>query len=165
MAKNNFNEIWIDGFNLFYKWHRTRDDFKPGCDIKFAQEASLRRLSDALQNNRKRTIVFMDGGIERHSLTFAGMRVKFPGNGKKADELMEEQARGKQNNSRVLAVTSDRFLAATLRRYRLKILDSTKFIERFLRDIPSGNKYNDNKPEILSKEEVEEWLDIFSEDE
>ena len=164
MGKNSFNEIWIDGFNLFYKWKKTNLFFRPGCDIKTTQQKSLELLAKALNNNCKRTIVFMDGGIERTSITYNGMRIKFPGSGKKADELLEEQARGKQNNKKIIAVTSDRYLAATLRRYRLKIIDSAKFIRNFLNNTSEKNNYTDHKPEVLTKEEVEEWLDIFSQD-
>ena len=61
--------------------------------------------------------------------------------------------------------TSDRALAATLRRNRLQIIDSEKFIKDFL--VVQHNAYDSNeiKPEITSSEEVEEWLKIFSEEE
>lgn len=165
MAKYSFNELWIDGFNLFYKWNKTKNYFKPNCDIKMAQEESIRQLAIALGRKRNRSILFMDGGLEQASMTIHGLRIKYPGGGKKADSLLEEYARAKTSNKKILAVTSDRALAATLRRNRLQIIDSEKFIKEFL--VVQHNAYDGNeiKPEITSSEEVEEWLKIFSEEE
>ena len=164
MAKHSFNELWIDGFNLFYKWDKTKNYFKPNCDIKIAQEESIRQLAIALDRKRSRSILFMDGGLERTSMTIHGLRIKYPGGGKKADSLLEEYARAKTSNKKVLAVTSDRALAATLRRNKLQIIDSEKFIKEFLIVQNNAYDYNEMKPEVISAEEVEEWLKIFSEE-
>lgn len=164
MAKHAFNELWIDGFNLFYKWDRTKHLFGRNCDIKHAQEESLRLLAINLGKKRSRSIVFMDGGLERECLTLHGLRIRYPGSGKKADSLLEEFARAKTSNKRILAVTSDRYLAATLRRNRIQIIDSEKFIKEFLVGQNSTYTYNEIKPEITSTEEMEEWLQIFSDD-
>ena len=166
MAKYAFNELWIDGFNLFYKWSRTRDLFKPGCDIQLAQQESIRLLATSLNSKRNRCILFMDGGPEPTSMTLHGLRIKYPGSGQKADSLLEEFARGRTSNQRVLAVTSDRALAATLRRNRVQIIDSNKFIRDFLNNT-SSRQHNqpEIKPEITDPAEVEEWIRIFSEDE
>ncbi len=165
MAKHAFNQLWIDGFNLFYKWNRTRQLFKNGCDINTAQQESIRELAIYLGNWRNRSILFMDGGPEASSMTLHGLRIRYPGGGKKADGLLEEYARGRTSNLRILAVTSDRALAATLRRNRLQIMPCEKFIREFLSNKNQSNNYTEKKDYTLSPEEVEEWLRIFSEDE
>ncbi len=164
MAKNSFNELWIDGFNLFYKWEKTRHLFGRNCDIKIATEEGIRQLAIHLGKKRSRSILFMDGGLERASITLHGLRIRYPGSGNKADALLQEYARGKTTNKRILAVTSDRSLAATLRRNRIQIIDSEKFIKDFLVGQKSAYNYNEEKPEITSAQEIEEWLEIFSDD-
>ncbi len=166
MAKHRFNQIWIDGFNLFHKWHRTLQLFKGKTDIKYAQDESIRLLAAALGRKRKQCTVFMDGGLSRSESTLQNLRIRFPGSGKKADTLILEYARAKTSNQRTLAVTSDRALAATLRQHRIQIIDSEKFIKEFLVGTPAPDTYNytETKPEVLSADEVEEWLKIFSDD-
>ena len=165
MARYTFNELWIDGFNLFYKWNKTRELFRPGGDIRFAQEESIRLLAITLNRKRNRCILFMDGGPEAATMTLHGLRIKYPGGGKKADSLLEEFARGRTGRQRILAVTSDRALAATLRRNQIQIIDSNKFIRDFLTNTTREKNYPEVKPEISDPAEVEEWLNIFSETE
>ncbi len=164
MAKHAFNQLWIDGFNLFYKWNRTRELFKSGCDINNAQQESIRELAIHLGNWRNRSILFMDGGPEASAMTLHGLRIRYPGGGKKADGLLEEFARGRTGNLRILAVTSDRALAATLRRNRLQIMPCEKFIREFLTGSSRSTNYSQKQDYKLSPEEVEEWLKLFSDD-
>ncbi|MBN2712499.1 MAG: NYN domain-containing protein [Planctomycetes bacterium] len=161
------NETWIDGFNLFHRWDETREGFSafrnPATDMAGLQENALRLLSSALAK-RAGVIVFMDGGLSQGSQIIHGLRVRFPGPGKKADDAMVESLDAKQGRARsVTAVTSDRGLAATLRSYGAKIITVEDFIARSLQRKPGKKQPPQYKTANLSKHEVDDWLEYFGE--
>lgn len=158
-------ELWIDGFNLFHQWSRTREAFRPGGDIASAQEHALRTLARALDRAAPRTVVFMDGGPERTAFTVGRMRVRYPGPGAKADDLMVERLQAKRAGQ-VRAVTDDRLLRDTLRARGAK----TVGVEAFIRDrlaTPGTSRGADERPEErekhreLTPDEVEAWVREF----
>ncbi len=107
----------------------------------------------------------MDGGVSRHSATLCGVKIRYPGPGKKADDLLEEAARAGKNNRSTAVVTSDNFLAATMRRNGTRIISCEEFIAKHLQKTVQQEN-TEVKPEIkLSEQEVNDWLDIFSDEE
>lgn len=162
-------EIWVDGFNLFHRWKETMSLFQRGGDIVHAQQLALRMLARRLGSRRGRCLVFMDGGVRRETGTIDGVRVRYPGPGLKADDLMDEalRGRGEQRGERITAVTSDRVLAADLRRKGARILTAEEFIAQVL--MASGGASDPrNRPDDpartrpLSPDESDYWLHVFS---
>lgn len=163
-------EIWIDGFNLLYRWRETAALFQPGSDIVTAQELGLRLLSRRLGVRRGRCLVFMDGGVRRESLSADGLRVRYPGPGAKADDLLEEALRAREGRHHrdLTVVSSDRVLAADLRRQGARIMTAEEFITGVLqaaqpvdrRDRPVDRE----RTRPLSEGEVDYWLREFGED-
>jgi len=125
-------QLWIDGFNLFHRWKRTREHFRAdgGGDILLGQREGLRILSEALGGKRKTAIVFMDGGLSRAGMNVHGMRTEYAGPGAKADQLMMEMMCYRSvAGGRVCVVTSDRALAGSLRAFGAKIMSVEDFLE------------------------------------
>ena len=158
--KTHSGEIWIDGFNLFHQWEETRALFQSAGAVNLMQREAIRALAVALGTRRRHCTLFMDGGLNRQSFSLEGLRVRYPGPGAKADDLMEECA-NIHSTERRLAVTNDNFLAATLRRRHCRVIGAAEFIRSCLthpRKQPATPSY---KTRILSSTEVEEWLDVF----
>ncbi len=157
-------ETWIDGFNLFHKWSRTRRLFRRGGDIARAQTRALSMLADALGKHVRFYTVFMDGGLRYEAVTVKGLKVRYPGPGKKADELLVETMNTRKRG-RVGVVTGDRSLAANLRAHGAKIIDAEAFIRNTLVSAPARTEddqaYRDKQ---LSPDEVNLWLREFEED-
>lgn len=168
MAKKAGGDIWIDGFNLFHQWRETATLFQPGGDVVQAQQLALRLLARKLHNRRGRCVVFMDGGVQREAGTIDGVRVRYPGPGQKADDLMDEALRGRQGarNNQLTVVTSDRTLAADLRRQGARILSAVEFISGVLNASSPGDPRNrpvdPQRVQPLPESEVDYWLDVFS---
>lgn len=162
-------EIWVDGFNLFHRWKETMPLFQHGGDIIQAQQLALRMLARRLGSRRGRCLVFMDGGPRRESGTIDGVRVRYPGPGLKADDLMDEALRGREpgTGARITAVTSDRVLAADLRRKGARILTAEEFIVQVLMAAgaapdPRNRPDDPARTRPLSEAESDYWLQIFS---
>ncbi len=184
-------QTWIDGFNLFYRWSRTKDHFHPqgGGDILYGQREGLRLLSEALGGKRKITTVFMDGGLNRSGMSAHGMRVEYAGPGAKADHLMLEMMRYRSvAGGRVCVVTSDRTLAGNLRAFGAKIVSVEDFLQSVCKNENKSGGAGGRKRQAgsraaqreevkrradaepsrdvnLSSREVEIWLRFFEDEE
>lgn len=164
MAKNKINTFWIDAFNLFHRWNKTSALFATvHTDPQRIHNIAFQTLSNAIGKARSRTTLFMDGGVNYHSCTVSGLKIRYPGPGKKADNLLEEAARARQNNRNTAVITSDNFLAATMRRNGTKIISCDEFIRKYLIN-PAEKTQSPPKPPTPNADEVQEWLEYFGEE-
>jgi Protein of unknown function (DUF901). len=173
------NEYWLDGFNFFHHWERTRGAFrdKGVMDIAKTLERSLRVLSRELGGRRGMTMVFLDGGLARLDTRQSGVRVRYSGPGKKADDRMaDDLSLLGPDGKKVTAVSNDRELRARLRLHGATCLTVSEFLALFeqknsygkqARTRKSGAPQNTDaetlreKHRTLSPAEVDAWLEFF----
>ncbi len=171
------DEFWLDGFNFFHHWEKTRDLFRQGLDMDVAKalERALRVLARELGRRQSRVLVFLDGGLNRRETRQACLRVRYCGPGNKADDRMAEDLYDLGDQARrVTAVTNDRELKARLCAGGASCLTVGEFL-----DLLAGKKksvqgkkmrQSDNddilreKCRTLSPAEVAAWLELFGGD-
>jgi predicted RNA-binding protein with PIN domain len=177
-------EFWIDGFNFFHHWESTRGLLRPdsGVDIVRAIQRSLGIFSRHIGAKARYTVVYLDGGLSRHESRVAGLRARYCGPGKKADDrLLDDLAGLGDNNARlVTAVSNDRELKASLRAYGASCLGVGEFLailEGGKKQPPQSKKdakknrsplskgveadVMREKTRSLSASEVRAWLEFF----
>lgn len=179
-------EFWLDGFNFFYHWESTKGFLRPdsGMDIVRALERSLRALARHLGSKGRHTVVYMDGGLSRHETRTAGLRVRYCGPGRKADDRLRDDLGDLGPNARqVTAVSNDRELKATLRAFGASCLGVGEYLallegkggakggSKGKKGASSDNRGGRDDAEILrektrslSPSEVRAWLDFFGEE-
>ena len=179
-------EFWLDGFNFFHHWESTRDLLRPdsGMDIVRALGRSLRILSRRLGAKGRYTVVYLDGGLSRSETRTEGLRVRYCGPGRKADDRLAEDLGDLGDSAKlVTAVSNDRELKARLRAYGAACLGVGEYLT-FLEGRGSkgagknrsgpgrgGKPHGDDaailreKTRTLSPSEVRAWLEFFGEEE
>lgn len=158
----------IDGHNLIGQMTTIRLD-DPDDEAKLA--IYLRSYSARLN---KRFHVVFDGGLPAGTSPLSTSRVKiyFASADSSADNVLKMMIRNTKDGSNWTLVTSDRVIVEQARRQRMRCVNSSTFA-RQLEDFHSRqNKAEDENivpptkiDPKLSKSEVDEWLDIFSDDE
>lgn len=154
-------DYWIDGFNLFYAWERTKpilmgrgwDD--PGAVIA----KSLGLLSELMGEKRSKALIFLDGGVKRGYRMENRFHVWYAGPDKKADFDIRKAV--ELNPSQVSVVTNDHEIVNYARVCGVNVISTDGFIGMF----ETGGSENPFKEKKLSSAEVEEWLDYFGESE
>lgn len=124
-------EYWLDGFNFFHHWEKTRGMLRPdsGFDIVKAMARALGMLGRQLGGRCASTIVFMDGGLDRHQTTRGRLRVRYSGPGGKADDRMAGDLAELHDDARlVTAVSNDRELKDRMRQYGASCLGVGEFL-------------------------------------
>ncbi len=183
-------ETWLDGFNFFHHWESTRGLLKPdsGYDIVRAIDRSVRIFARHLGQKTRYTTVYLDGGLERHETRNAGLRIRYAGPGRKADDRMADDLASLGPDAKmVTAVSNDRELKS-----RLRTLDATCLSVGEYLAILEGNKPGKpgkhskgkhgkqppgtstprqvmdevmrEKTRTLSESEVRAWLEFFGGD-
>ncbi len=154
-------EIWIDGFNLFYAWPETAPLLRGAGEIGSALAMCLRRLAAFLGSYRRRALVFLDGGLTSGFANIGGVGVRYAGPGRKADDLMRAHLGGDERRGRrITAVSNDRLLASSLKMFGVEIMTAEDFFALF------GKKNRARSKAVadvrLLPSEVEAWVQIFS---
>ena len=168
-------EFWIDGFNFFHHWRRTRDLFAPGSDVDIAKavERALRILARELGGRTGATSVFLDGGLDRRLARLGAMRVLYAGPGQKADDRMVAAVRDKGESARsIAAVSNDRELRFRLIGLGASCMTVGEYLDivekrgrpgprEALREGPDDADVTREKRRPLSPAEVQAWLEFF----
>lgn len=178
-------EFWIDGFNFFHHWESTRSLLRSdsGMDIVRAIERSLRILSRHMGRKGRYSVVYLDGGLSRRETRVAGLRVRYCGPGKKADDRLVQDLADLGPSARlVTAVSNDRELKANMRAHGAACLGVGEFLSvvEGKKKPPDGKAKKKGNPrapiasdaaeimrqktKTLSPSEVKAWLDFFGED-
>ncbi len=157
--------IWIDGFNVFHHWKRTRRIIRGAGDIGARRRRALHRVAEALGPWRARATVFLDGGPRREGSAAWGLRVETAGPGATADDLMVEALRASPKRARrVTAVSNDRDLGLRLREEGAEVIAVEAFFDTLARRTPSRGREAETDPErqdSLAEDEVSMWMEIF----
>lgn len=167
-------EFWLDGFNFFHHWEKSRGLFGPdgGMDIARALARALRILSNELDRKRGMSLVFLDGGLSRSETRQAGLRVRYCGPGNKADDRMAEDLAGLGSDARsVIAVSNDRELKSRLMYHGAACMGVNEFLS-LLRKKNGGAARLDGEAAGIMREkcrrpspaEVGAWLELFGGD-
>ena len=183
MEKAMNREFWLDGFNFFHHWESTKSFLRSdsGLDIVRAIDRSLRILSRHLGAKGRHTVVYLDGGLSRNETRTAGLRVRYCGPGRKADDRLADDLAEIGNNARmVTAVSNDRELKARLRAHGAVCLGVGEFLAmlegkgkptvggkkgvRVAKGGPGDAEVMREKCRSLSESEVKAWLEHFGGD-
>ncbi|HGY90981.1 MAG TPA: hypothetical protein ENK43_07400 [Planctomycetes bacterium] len=159
-------EYWVDGYNLIL---RNRWQEKEGS-LERAREVLLRRL----QSLRAEITVYFDAskmppppGLVQAR---AGHIVTIFVREGSADDRMANDLRGRARGKQVTIVTDDRELRLRAKQLKAKTLGVARFLERLAKAVSpaeaprrkkrSANETTD-RPQHLSKKEVDDWLDYM----
>lgn len=158
----------IDGHNLIGQMTTIRLD-DPDDEAKLA--IYLRSYSARLN---KRFHVVFDGGLPAgvSPLSTSRVKVHFASSESDADNVLKMMIRNTKDGSNWTLVTSDRAIIEQARRKRMHCVNSSTFARR-LEDFQTKQGQAEDASVVpttksnpkLSKSEVDEWLDIFNEDE
>ncbi|MDR0361088.1 MAG: NYN domain-containing protein [Planctomycetota bacterium] len=170
-------QYWIDGFNFFHHWNRTRDLFSRGADLDIARaiDLSLRALTRDLAGRAGHTVVFMDGGWRWEERRLGNLRVRYVGPGKKADDRMATDLRELDERARrITAVTNDRELSFRLSYLGASCLGVGEFLALIEKRGGGKGKQGKTAPrgggeaeimrqkcQTLSPAAVQAWLEFF----
>jgi len=153
----------IDGHNLI--------GAMPGLSLSDVHDED--KLLEYLRRYRARTghrlTVIFDAGQAYQPATTqksGGITVQFAPHGKTADRLIMRRLRRVRNPQAVKVVTSDRQVQQSARQQRVRVVSAQEFAALLQESSPGGApSAAESKPERYPSEaEVEEWLDIFSDD-
>lgn len=157
----------IDGHNVIGQMTDiTLDD--PDDEAKLVLR--LRQYSAHLG---KKFHVIFDGGIPAGTSPLSTSRVKvyFASSQSSADSVMRTMIRDAINASAWIVVSSDRAIASVARRRRMHVLAAETFARRLeaMHERQVQEELDSYVPEVkaeprLSKSEVDEWLEIFTDD-
>ncbi|MDR1612780.1 MAG: NYN domain-containing protein [Planctomycetota bacterium] len=168
-------QYWIDGFNFFHHWERTRELFARGADLNIARaiDLSLRAFARKLAGRARQTIVFMDGGWRCEEKRLGNLRIRYAGPGEKADDRMAKGLWEIDDGARyVTAVTNDRELGSRLTLLganRLGVGEYLTLFDRKERPRPGKSRKPRGeeaeamrrKCQTLSPADVQAWLEFF----
>ncbi len=154
----------IDGHNLIGQ------GIIPG--INLAQEDDEARLVlwlRARQSNlRKKMVVVFDGGIPggtSQSLSGAGVTVLFAAQYRSdADHMILSRVRKAPRAEAIIVVTNDAGLRAQVARLGARLMRGDAFLQRLQRPARGSNSVSPKERPNLSKQEVEEFLQLFGAD-
>ncbi len=175
-------EFWLDGFNFFHHWEGTKALLRPdsGFDIVRGIERASRILGRHLGAKARLVTLYLDGGLSRSEGRLGGMRVRYCGPGKKADDRLADDLHDLGDSARmVTAVSNDRELKARLRGLGAACLGVGEYLAMIEgrakgknggKNGGKGGKAGETadvmreKTRTLSEYEVNAWLEYFGGD-
>ena len=140
----------------------------------------IKRLSKFLPTHvRSRTCIVFDASKppRNRSSEFAidEIHVRFAIDYPEADDLIEEIIRAHHSPKQLMVVSSDHRIQAAARRRNAKHFDSQPWLDRLVDgdvrlaiDLKTGagqGTASNDKPQIIDKQSVQEWVETFSVDE
>jgi predicted RNA-binding protein with PIN domain len=147
----------IDGHNLI--------PHIPGLSLR--QMDDEMRLLDLLQtfsrDHRAKVEVFFDGAAPGWSGAkgFGSVTAHFVLRGTTADEAIRRRLNQISPGSGVTVISSDKQVQAEARSHRAEVISSRDFARNFPIQKPDQQKKKKTAQTTLSKEEIEDWLQLF----
>lgn len=156
----------IDGFNLIYKFHEL-ESYMFNNELEKAMIGLIEYLSYLSSKMKKKpTIyVFFDGkkrmGDDTYQEVVKGIHCYYS-HDTSADSLIEEFIKNKRFNnvSGIRVISSDKKIQSFTKKYKYEYQASEDFY-LWYKEITQEDIKEMEKPEKLSKKEVEYWLDVF----
>lgn len=91
-----------------------------------------------------------------------GISIQFVSSGQIADQAIMRRIRNVRNPQEMMVVTSDQAVAQVARQVGVRVTSSREFAQQLLQASSIGD---DDRTDVnLTADEVDEWLDIFSQD-
>ena len=149
----------IDGHNLIGQMPNLRLD-DPHDEEKLL--GYLRRFR--ARTGHRLTVVF-DAGHTHQSgskQSRGGISIQFVSSGQIADQAIIRRIRRVRNPQEMMVVTSDQAVARVAQQIGVRVTSAGEFARQLLQTSPTGE--DDRINVNLSAAEVDEWLDIFSQD-
>jgi predicted RNA-binding protein with PIN domain len=150
----------VDGNNVMAQrvgWHRD----KPG-----ARRALLDELAEFARTKRVSVSVVFDGAPEQHfadGSSYRGVKVFYAERGSDADERIKQMTEAARERRTLIVVTSDRALAAYVRRCGAQVIRSGEFRQRMeesARD-SHASPTAQNERGGVPQEEMPGWMRYF----
>lgn len=154
----------IDGHNVIGQMNSIQLD-DPHDEAKLV----LLLRSYSAQLGKKFHVIF-DGGIPSGMSNLSTSRVKvyFASSESSADNVMRMLIKNTTNPGSWMVVSSDHAIGSTAKRKGMKVMRAERFAEKLesMQDLAAKTELENYVPETktdphLSKDEVNEWLDIF----
>jgi predicted RNA-binding protein with PIN domain len=138
--------------------------------LSLRQQDDEMRLLDLLQTFsrelRGQIEVFFDGAPPGWAGTrgYGSISAHFVQKGITADDAIRKRLDQIPNGSGVTVVSSDRQVQAEARNHRAEVISSRDFAGKISVQKPVQQKRKKDAPSKLSEEEIDEWLQLFKED-
>ncbi|GAB4513442.1 MAG: NYN domain-containing protein [Anaerolineae bacterium] len=149
----------IDGHNLIGQLPDISLD-DPNDEAKLVQ-----KLAGFAGRLRVKVVVVFDHGLPggKSRMSSGSVQVVFASHKTTADRVMIERIQKEPNPKSWIVVSSDNAVLAMARRRQMQTLKSPEFAQILRRPPPAAKPGPDVAADlVLSEEEVEEWLAIFS---
>ncbi len=149
-------EYLIDGNNVIHAHHDWSKMFSDNQEN--AKNFFIQKVVDHFKDTGNKVTIFFDGFDFVHSFIKVSnnVNVKYAKN-KTADETIIITIEKSKNKKRIVVVTNDLQLSNKARLYQCKLVSSNDFIDM----INNKNIKTSDKPDQLSKSEIEYWLRMF----
>jgi len=164
-------KIIIDGYNLLFCNDEFSKHLEEGWTVVDTITEMLQEFRVLPYKLKKKTLLVFDGnkgayGNPREQ-TILGFKTIFTPPGKTADQKILELVNNAKNPKEILVVTNDNEIIKNLNSYKAQVERISSFrrrISSFKQQKNAHTKYSGNKfnPK-LTKAEIEEWMDLFSE--
>ena len=150
----------IDGHNLIGHMPNLRLD-DPNDEEKLL--GYLRRFR--ARTGHSLTVIFDAGQAFQtgSKQSRGGITVQFVSSGQIADQALVRRIRSAKNPQEIMVVTSDQAVAQVARQVGVRVTSAQEFAQQLLQTNPTGE--DDRANVNLTTDEVDEWLDIFSQHE
>lgn len=150
----------IDGNNIIHSnldWKKIFDE-----DKERLKNLLVQKVVDHFKDSKNKITIFFDGFNFNHSFSNVSYNVSIKhAKNKTADETILITIQKSQNPRNLVVITSDSELRRKARLWGCTVISS----EEFIRQLDNRKNTNLEKPDELSKNEVNEWLKIFTQSE
>ena len=154
--------IIVDAYNLLYSDKELARLAER--DLKRARQGLIKRIVGYAGSKKVRMTLVFDGSqalIQESEMASGRIKIIYSSPPASADDLIIEELDRLSSPRGTAVVTSDNQVAALSRMRGATVVASNKFWLR-LQKIGASRRQPGEKPEDISSQEVDEWMDIFS---
>lgn len=148
----------IDGNNVIHAnpdWEKTFNE-----NPENAKNYLIQKVVDFFRDTKNQATIFFDGFTFVHSFSKISNNVSIKhSKNKTADETILITIEKSKNRKNLVVVTNDVPLSSKAKLYQCRIISANDFIK----NLTTPKKSSSDKPEQLSKSEIEYWLRLFNE--